>query len=149
MGYRSEVAYAIRFGSKADMDTFIGVQLVKKDPHITEALKELEIVDGGADFTTDEPILFFHADDVKWYPDYPDVGAHTRLYHEAVDMFDDACYLFLRCGEQSDDIEEDEGGKDGWALYDYISVNRPTIQLDMGPTKKLIPTEETEEGVLA
>ena len=144
MGYRSEVAYAIRFGSKADMDTFVGVQLVKKDEHINEALKELEVTED-----MDEFVLFFHADDVKWYPDYPDVGAHTRLYHEAVDMFDDACYLFLRCGEQSDDIEEDEGGKDGWALYDYISVNRPTIQLDMGPTKKLIPTEETEEGELA
>ena len=45
MGYRSEVAYVIRFESKEVMDTFIGVQLVKKDKHTTDALKELEIVE--------------------------------------------------------------------------------------------------------
>jgi hypothetical protein len=142
MGYRSEVAYAIRFGSKADMDTFIGVQLVKKDEHITEALKELEIADVD---NVEEFIVFFHADDVKWYPDYPAVGAHTRLYHEAVEMFDDACYLFLRCGEQADDIEEEEGGENGYDLYDYISVSRPHIEVDVGDTKKIL----TEEGELA
>lgn len=138
MGYRSEVAYVIRFESKEVMDTFIGVQLVKKDKHTTDALKELEIVEGG------DPLIFFHVDDVKWYESYPDVKAHMDLIDDAVKNYE-ADVLFLRCGEDADDIQEEAYGMGGVDLYDYISVNRPSICVDTGTTKPIL----TEEGELA
>ena len=134
MGYRSEVSYVIRFESKEVMDTFIGVQLVKKDTHTTDALKELAIVEG------DTPVIFFHADDVKWYDGYPDVKAHMDLIDDAVDNYK-ADALFLRCGEDADDLEEEAYGEDGVDLYDYISVNRPSICIDTGNTKPILTTE--------
>jgi hypothetical protein len=137
MGYRSEVAYVIRFNSKADMGVFINVQLVKKDEHITQALKELTQIDT----TADEGLLFFYADDVKWYDSFPEVQAHTQLYKDAVEMFDDACYIFLRCGESVDDVEEEGEGDDCWDLCDYITISRPTISVDTGITKPILNEE--------
>lgn len=138
MGYRSEVAYVIRFDSREKLDTFIGVQLVKKDEHITQALKELKIVEDG------DPILYFYAGDVKWYEGYHDVDAHEDLIDEAVHNFE-ADALFLRCGEDADDVQEENYGENGVELYDYISINRPTICIDTGTTKPIL----TEEGELA
>jgi len=140
MGYRSEVAYVIKFKDKTDLDTFIGVQLTKADKDITEALKELTQIET----TQTEQYLFFYACDVKWYDDYPDVKVHHKFMEEAVDMFDEACWLFLRCGEQADDIQEESDGEDGWDLSDFISVCRPTISADVGKTKPIL----TEEGEL-
>jgi hypothetical protein len=123
MGYRSEVAYCIQFDKREDMDTWIGLQLVKKDEHITEALKELQLIQS----TQPSPILFFYASDVKWYEDFPDVQAHMNFLTEATKMFDTASALFFRCGESADDLEEEAYGENGWDLTDYININRPSI----------------------
>jgi hypothetical protein len=138
MGYRSEVSYIIRFEKPEEREAFIGVQLVKKDTHTTDALKELAIVEGA------DPVIFFHADDVKWYDGYPDVKAHMDLIDDAVDKYK-ADALFLRCGEDADDLDEEAYGEDGVDLYDYISVNRPSICIDTGNTKPIL----NEEGELA
>jgi hypothetical protein len=140
MGYRSEVAYVIRFADKEKLDTFIGVQLVKKDEHITQALKELTQIET----TEEQQFLFFHADDVKWYDDYPDVKVHHNFMHDAVDMFEDCAWVFLRCGEQYDDVQEESDGDDAWDLCDFISIQRPSINYDIGNTKPIL----TEEGEL-
>ena len=140
MGYRSEVGYVIRFASKEDLDTFIGVQVVKKDETVTSALKELALIES----TQTEQYLYFYASDVKWYSDYPDVKVHHDFMHSAVEMFEDSAWLFLRCGEQYDDVEEESGGDDGWDLQEFISICRPTINIDVGNTKPIL----TEEGEL-
>jgi hypothetical protein len=134
MGYRSEVAYVIRFRDKEQLDTFIGVQLCKKDEHITQALGELHQIQT----TQTEQYLYFYAQEVKWYDDYPDVKAHQKLLEDAVEDYEETASLFIRCGEQADDLEEDGNGDDCWDLYDYISVNRPSICIDVGNTKPIL-----------
>ena len=137
MGYRSEVSYIIRFEKPEEREAFIGVQLVKKDQHITEALKELTKLE--------DTKLFFYANDVKWYDGYPDVKSHHDLMNEAVEMFDDAGFMFYRIGEEMDDIDvQSEGDYD--ELWDYLSVHR-SIDIDID-TSKLIPILN-EEGELA
>jgi len=141
MGYRSEVAYVIKFGDKEKLDTFVGVQLVKKDEVVKEALKELKQIET----TGEEQYLYFYANDVKWYDDYPDVQVHHKFMEDAVEMFDDSSWVFLRCGEQADDIQEEADGEDGWDLCDFITISRPTINIDIGNAKPIL----TEEGELA
>ena len=137
MGYRSEVSYIIRFETLEDREAFINVQLVKKHQHITEALKELTKLE--------DTKLFFHAEDVKWYDSYPDVKSHHDLMNEAVEMFDDAGFMFYRIGEEMEDIDvQSEGDYD--ELWDYLSVHR-SIDVNID-TSKLTPIL-TEEGELA
>lgn len=140
MGYRSEVAYVLRFDNKADMDAFTALQLAKQDEHINDALKELQLIQS----TSLERILYFYAENVKWYGDYPDVASHEKLLRQAIEMFDTAGYRFIRIGENYDDVEiKDEGDYDG--LWDYIDVYSPTINRDVGNTTPII----NDEGVLA
>lgn len=141
MGYRSEVAYVIKFGDQEKLDTFVALQLTKANGLVNESLKELRQIET----TGDMQYLFFYAADVKWYDDYADVQVHHKFMEEAVEMFDDCAWVFLRCGEQADDIQEEADGEDGWDLCDFITISRPTINVDVGNTKPVI----NEEGVLA
>lgn len=127
MGYRSNVAYVIRFKDKAQCDAFIHLQLAKADKHITEAIGELTRVD--------ENVLGFHHDHVKWYDDYEDVMAHHTLMNDALKLFNEtptgeevpydeqAGYRFIRLGEEDDDnTVDEEGNSEG--LYEYIEWYR-------------------------
>ena len=137
MGYRSEVAYIIRFKDKEQKDSFIALQLVKQNPDINEALKELKQVG--------DDKLFFHVLDWKWYPEYKEVKAHTSLYQDAVELYEDSAYLFYRLGEELEDIEQDDGG-DVDDLWDYLSVHKYiNIDIDTNSIKPIL----TEEGELA
>jgi hypothetical protein len=71
---------------------------------------------------------------------------------ELIADYEDTAWLFIRCGEQADDLQEDSDGEDGWSLYEFISVCRPSIQLDIDFDKlKPILNENNEltEGELA
>jgi len=137
MGYRSEVAYIIRFKDKEQRDSFIALQLVKQDPDINEALKELKQLE--------DDKLLFHVPDWKWYSEYKEVKAHTSLYQEAVELYEDSAYLFYRLGEELEDIEQDDGG-DVDDLWDYLSVHKYiNIDIDTNQIKPIL----TEEGELA
>ena len=136
MGYRSDVAYVLRFDNKADMDAFTALQLAKQDEHINDALKELRLIQS----TSRARILFFYAENVKWYQGYSDVDSHEVLLKQAIEMFDTAGYRFVRIGENYDDVElKDEGDYDH--LWDYIDVYRPTINSDVGNTTPIINDE--------
>lgn len=139
MGYRSEVAYVIRFKDKTDLDTFVGIQLTKSDEHITQALKELTLVESAQP----HPVLYFYADSVKWYDGYKDVEAHHQLMKDAVAMFDDSGWHFMRIGEEHDDVVDECDGDDTDLTWEYLTINRPSICSDVGNTTPLIPTEET------
>jgi len=125
MGYRSEVAYVIRFKDKAMRDTFVALQRAKADPHINTALDEMVEVE--------DNMLGYHADHVKWYDSYDDVKAHEALMRDTIDIFaneetipaydDQAGYKFIRLGEEAEDnVDEEEGNSE--ELYDYVDWYR-------------------------
>ena len=113
MGYRSDVAYVIKFESFEKRDAFVALMLAKSDGDITQAISEVK-----HDYK-DDPIITFECNDAKWYSDYRDVQAHEHLYKQAHELFD-ADYRFLAVGEDGAETfdEVDASG----ALYDYIST---------------------------
>jgi hypothetical protein len=139
MGYRSEVAYVVAFKDEEQRDTFIALQLAKKDDNMNEALKEVKKLESNK--------LFYYASDVKWYDSYPIVMAHTNIYWEAVDMFGDdgAGYRFTRIGEEVEDIEISEDGEYD-DLWDYTSISRT---IDVEVIHEDLTAVINEEGVLA
>jgi hypothetical protein len=119
MGYRSEVAYVIRFKDKAMRELFVSLQRAKADHHINEALNELAEIE--------DCLLGYHADHVKWYEGYEGVKAHETLLSDSIDMFnqdeDIVGWRFVRLGEESDDnIQEENGNSD--ELYEYVDWYR-------------------------
>ena len=127
MGYRSDVAYTIRFVDDHDTNniqsfyTFLAEAKIK--PECAIALAEVTIDEKNQRFT-------FFADDVKWYDSYLDVMSHTALLELAGDwakqVFEGKLhcrigYSFVRIGENVDDIEERYEGDFG---YDWIQVER-------------------------
>lgn len=97
MGYRSDVAYAIRFKTKDHRVRFMAVQAL--DPDID--LKEFNLID-------DTTILLSY-EYVKWYDEYDWVKAHRRLLEDAKEQ--NCAWVFCRVGEDIGDIEQD--GNDG------------------------------------
>lgn len=127
MGYRSEVAYVIRFKDAEQRQTFINLQRAKADKHINEALDEL--------IEVEDNMLGYHADYVKWYTDYEDVKAHETLMKDSIALFNEtpdgnelpydeqAGYRFIRLGEESEDNEDEERGN-AECLYEYVEWHR-------------------------
>jgi len=139
MGYRSEVAYVVAFKDEAQRDTFLALQIAKKDDNINEALKEVKKLESNK--------LFYYADSVKWYDSYEGVKAHTDLYLEAVELYGDdgAGYRFTRIGEEVEDIEISEDGEYD-DLWDYTSISRC---IDVCVDDNKLTAVINEEGVLA
>ena len=139
MGYRSEVAVVIAFKDTEQRDTFLTLQLAKKDDDINEALKEVKKLETNK--------LFYYASDVKWYESYEFVKAMTAIYLEAVELYgnDGAGYRFTRIGEEVEDIDISEDGEYD-DLWDYTSISR-TIDVCVDEDK--LTAVINEEGVLA
>lgn len=111
MGYRSDVAYVIKFKSFDDREAFIALMLAKNDPNIYQAVNETKY-----DYK-EEPLIAFEVNDVKWYPDFPDVQAHEQLYKDAHQYFE-ADYRFLAIGEDGAETFDEVDNNGG--MYDYI-----------------------------
>jgi hypothetical protein len=139
MGYRSEVAVVIAFKDEEQRNTFLALQVAKKDEDMNEVLKEVKKLESNK--------LFYYASDVKWYESYGFVKAMTHLYLEAVELFGDdgAGYRFTRIGEEVEDIEISEDGEYD-DLWDYTSISR-TIDVEVNH-EELEPVIN-EEGVIA
>jgi len=139
MGYRSEVAVVIAFKDTEQRDTFLTLQVAKKDEDMNEALKEVLKLESNK--------LFYYASDVKWYESYDFVKAVTNLYLEAVELYgnDGAGYRFTRIGEEIEDIEISEDGEYD-DLWDYTSINR---SIDVEINHEELEPIINEEGVLA
>ena len=111
MGYRSDVAYVIKFKSIQDRDAYVALCLAKNDPLVTTAIEEC-----GYD-NKEDPIITFKATDVKWYQDFPDVKAHQFIYQQAREL-DMGGYRFVGVGEDgAEDYDEEDMDFD---LSDYI-----------------------------
>ena len=130
MGYRSDVAYTIRFVDDHDTNnaqsfyTFLGE--ARANPQCAIALAEVVI-------DTKHQMFYFSARDVKWYESYPDVISHTALFAQAQSwaeqMTQEKIYcrigaVFTRIGEDVTDTEEIAVGTYDW---EWIRINREII----------------------
>lgn len=117
MGYRSDVAYVIKFDDIETRDNFVTLMLAKNNKHITEALDECEYR------YEDDPVITFEAQSIKWYTSYADVKAHNLLLTLAVDIYGEekgGRYRFISIGEDgAEDCDENDSVGD---LYDYITT---------------------------
>ena len=116
MGYRSDVAYVIKFDDIETRDNFVTLMLAKNDKHITEAINECEYG------YTKDPIITFEATDVKWYDSFDDVKAHHALMHDAIEIYKEkgGKYRFISIGE--DGAEECDEDDDDGDLWDYVTT---------------------------
>lgn len=131
MGYRSEVAYKIKFDNPEQWSVFL-VE-AKSRPETRMCFE-----DEACEVAHEEREIRFYANWVKWYEDYEDVKCHIALmalvdeYNtRQEESFIDAkevsltppwgSYLFRRIGESEDDCETQTGGDPDW---DWIELNR-------------------------
>jgi hypothetical protein len=129
MGYRSDVAYTIRFKKEEDYHLF--VLEAKANPATAGAFEECVL-------DAERLRIDFKADSVKWYESYSEVAMHENL----IDQADEWCsgdthnelkdggtghdayrlgYVFVRVGEEDGDIVRLEGGN---SEYDWLYVRR-------------------------
>ena len=117
MGYRSDVAYVIKFNDIETRDNFVTLMLARNDKHITEALEDCEYR------YTDDPIITFEAQSVKWYDSFDDVIAHRTLLKDAVKIYGEekgGRFRFIGVGE--DGAEDFDESDDEGDLYEYITT---------------------------
>ena len=127
MGYRSDVAYVIKFDDIETRDNFVTLMLAKNEPIVTQAINECEYG------YKDDPIITFKQESVKWYEGFEDVQAHQQLMKDAVEIYGKkgGRYRFISVGE--DGAEECEEDDDDGDLWDYnttrheIHTSFPTI----------------------
>lgn len=143
MGYRSEVAYVLRFKDKEMREAFVNLQRAKADEYINRALDELMEVE--------DNMLGYHAEYVKWYEDFPEVKAHHALMRDTTELFgedysDDynqqAGFKFIRLGEEPDDNEDEEGGNSE-CLYEYVDW---TKHINVSFERNTYTVNQTNEG---
>ena len=129
MGYRSDVAYTIRFTDDHDTNneqsfyTFLAE--AKSNPKCQIALAEVEIDHKNRAF-------YYSARDVKWYENYDhmkEVANARANFNETFNCDEeDTRYAWemLRIGEEDNDIETDRSDYNDYLLY----VSRQ-IRIDM------------------
>ena len=115
MGYRSDVAYVIKFDDIQTRDAYVTLMLGHADKGVREAIEECDYNH------TRDPIITFRADDVKWYPSYPDVASHTFIYENAHQL-DMGSYRFIALGEDGVEDCQTEHIHDGHELWDYLQT---------------------------
>jgi hypothetical protein len=146
MGYRSTVAYTIRFtpiSKPRESDTETGL-IVHGSP-TEEELKECKasfytflaeakvkylgaVSDRGMTVDEGNMALNFIAYDVKWYETYEDVQMHEKLM-ELSQSWEEMGNehiggIFMRIGEEVDDIVQEGWGECDW---DWLSIGREII----------------------
>ena len=130
MGYRSDVAYTIRFVSDDDTKNRQSFYTFLAEAKSNAATAPCFGDGHWADVEIDETRLRinFAADDVKWYPSYPSVACHEALIDLADEWanddanFSEIAYRFVRVGEEMDDVETKTNGS--IATWDWVNVVR-------------------------
>jgi hypothetical protein len=139
MGYRSTVAYTIRFikpshdkpeevvdieDVKASFYTFLAEAKSKDATALCFSESEAEYLKVDEDNLT----MNFFAEDVKWYESYPEVACHEALMDLAREWADDGdCTnphiggAYAHVGEETEDIKQEVWGV---GEYNWVNVNR-------------------------
>jgi len=120
MGYRSDVAYVIKFDDLQTRDAYVTLMLAHADENVRIAIEECNYNH------TRDPIITFRADDVKWYPSYPDVHAHSFIYENAHEL-EMGSYRFISLGEDGAEDCQTECIHDGHDLYEYIGTRHELV----------------------
>jgi hypothetical protein len=125
MGYRSDVAYTIRFeddhDKKEEQTFYTFLAEAKSKPEYAHALNEV---------TIDEKKrrINFFATDTKWYESFPEVASHEALWALAQEYAeqDDSCIggAYAQIGEDDNDVKTEYIGKSD---YDWVNVQRMII----------------------
>ena len=129
MGYRSDVAYTIRFVSEDDTKNKQSFYTFLAEAKSRATTAPCFSDDHWAEVEIDETRLRinFAVDDTKWYPSYPSVACHEALIDLADEWanddanFSEIAYRFVRVGEEMDDVETKTNGNAAW---DWINVVR-------------------------
>jgi hypothetical protein len=136
MGYRSTVAYTIRFIPRLSeiQTTDDEIEKAKSSFYTFLAQAKANEDTGGAfldeDLKVDEDnlALYFYAGHVKWYESYEDVKCHEALLELSKEWADDgdssSPYIggaFARIGEEIEDMVEECWGQGD---YDWIAIHR-------------------------
>jgi len=136
MGYRSTVAYSIRFIPRLSEIQTTDDEIEKAKATFFTFLAEAKANEDTAGAFLDEDLkvdeeklaIYFFADNVKWYESYEDVKCHEALLDLSKEWADDGdCsnpYIggaFARIGEEMEDNVEEVWGQGD---YDWISVHR-------------------------
>jgi len=136
MGYRSDVAYKVKFEDEGQWNIFILEAKSKPETRACFEDEDLTVVH-------DKQEIRFESTDTKWYDEYPEVRCHYKLldlcdeYNERQEKsFVDGgvtnikepvvSYLFRRIGENEDDSDSRHGGDPDWdwiELVRYIRVD--------------------------
>ena len=102
MGYYSEVAICMAFEDMEKRDAFWNL-ITLRDDEIGQVLKN------GCQKDDVQPWINYHDTSIKWYESHP-----TRIALEGKDGILDlviecgGAWKFMRLGEESDDVEQDE-----------------------------------------
>jgi hypothetical protein len=146
MGYRSTVAYTIRFRDDRLFNLFLAEAKVQGETKLCFSDEEME--SEHLKIIPELRHINFFADDVKWYSEYPDVQCHENLLnlakeyiaqHSVTETHDNCdgrgtydktyepCgWVFIRIGEEATDIVEECGGDYDWS---WINLCR-SIEVD-------------------
>ena len=134
MGYRSDVAYTIRFRGQKEDDFFLFLAEAKSKPELHLALEDCDI-------DTKRKWINFNCESIKWYDMDAGVISHMALLDLAEDWADHPSnhedlvknyplsgrpigYVFIRIGEGDEDIERRQGGE---YELDWVYTSRQII----------------------
>ena len=121
MGYRSDVYIAVAFDSKKNMDEVIAVYALNTNVEKHNLVNDWVI--------KDDNILYFHAENVKWYDNYEWVQGYEHMF-ELVEKFYEArgfssAYRLVRIGEGDEDVEDRSDWFDG--DYEHNADDDPPV----------------------
>ena len=134
MGYRSEVAFCLRV---KEPEQFVALAKVNAEDALKEMLDNMYYIEGEGDLTY---ILFTH-NYWKWYGDSEE--ALAGLMEMAKNYDEDFACRFARVGEETNDMEEEAFGEDGWDL-EFPCVMRG-LDLGVAKVENLTPIIEKEK----
>lgn len=134
MGYRSEVAFCLRV---KEPEQFVALAKVNAEDALKEMLDNMYYIEGEGDLTY---ILFTH-NYWKWYEDSE--KALAGLMEMAKNYDEDFACRFARVGEETNDMEEEAFGEDGWDL-EFPCVMRG-LDLGVAKVENLTPIIEKEK----
>ena len=125
MGYRSDVAYTIRFeddnDTKADHTFFTFLAEAKSNPDCAHAMNEVTIVEAKRQIN-------FSEQSTKWYESFPEVASHKALWALAEEYSeqDDTriAGVYAELGEDDNDITTERIG-DG--DFSWVGVERRIV----------------------
>lgn len=142
MGYRSDVAYVVKFYHKDQPEKafadYIAFQDWVKNKHVITHEKETNTMFSDPPITrthtyADEDrlikwsgsalLMLFEVEDVKWYDSFADVKWHQEVLKKA-NEYSTGNYRFVRIGEDYSDVEVDEEAKTYFEMWEILDVRR-------------------------